>query len=133
VNPLLADTHAIIWYFEADPRLSVPARTAMRAVEAAGGIIYLSAITFVEMRYLVERARIPAQVYLSIRAAVSAASPVVRVLPVTELVADAFHLVPRLVVPDMPDRIIAATAVHHGLTLVTADSRIRQLTIPIIW
>jgi predicted nucleic acid-binding protein len=33
--------------------------------------------------------------------------------------------VPRAEVPDMPDRIVAATAVAHDLSLVSADSDIQ--------
>ena len=40
---------------------------------------------------------------------------------------------PRDVVPDMPDRIIAATAVHLGLPLITRDERIRSAGIKTIW
>ncbi|PJB74400.1 MAG: PIN domain nuclease, partial [Armatimonadetes bacterium CG_4_9_14_3_um_filter_58_7] len=35
--------------------------------------------------------------------------------------------------PDMPDRIIAATALHLGLSLVTRDSKIQGCGIPTIW
>jgi len=36
-------------------------------------------------------------------------------------------------VPDLPDRIIAATALSHNLPLVTADHKIRASRIPTIW
>ena len=36
--------------------------------------------------------------------------------------------IPRDVVPDMPDRIIAATALSNSLPLVTRDLKIRALT-----
>jgi predicted nucleic acid-binding protein len=45
----------------------------------------------------------------------------------------ALERLPRDVVPDMPDRIIAATALAHDLPLVTADHRIRALHITTIW
>lgn len=48
-------------------------------------------------------------------------------------VADAVATIPRDDVPDMPDRIIAATAVALRLPLITRDSRIRRLAIPTIW
>src|SRR5438105_1875568 len=60
------------------------------------------------------------------------------VLPVTLGVAGALPGVPRAEIPDMPDRIIAATAVAHGLPLVSADSDIRgstslKATVSVIW
>jgi predicted nucleic acid-binding protein len=39
----------------------------------------------------------------------------------------------RDVVADMPDRIIAATALHLGLPLVTRDSEIAKTGIETIW
>jgi len=37
--------------------------------------------------------------------------------------------IPRVNVPDMPDRIISATALHLNLPLVTKDSKIQSLQI----
>lgn len=36
-------------------------------------------------------------------------------------------------VPDMPDRIIAATAMHLGLPLVTRDRKIRAANVETVW
>ena len=41
--------------------------------------------------------------------------------------------VPRDQVPDMPDRIIAATAIALGVPVVTKDSDIRATDIETIW
>ena len=38
-----------------------------------------------------------------------------------------------VVVPEMPDWIIAATALALGLPLVTRDLRIRSTSVPTIW
>ena len=59
-------------------------------------------------------------------------------LPVGLEIAQAMDLVPRAEVPDMPDRIIAATAVAHTLPLVSQDSEIRasatlKALVPVIW
>lgn len=49
-------------------------------------------------------------------------------------VSDRVIEVARVLVPDMPDRIIAATALHLDLPLITSDSDIRKLTnIKSIW
>jgi len=48
--------------------------------------------------------------------------------------AERLAQIPRAVVADMSDRIIAATALSLGLPLVTADTAIRKLTnITTIW
>ena len=48
-------------------------------------------------------------------------------------IARALRRIPRAVVPEMPDRIIAATALYLGLPLVTRDLRIRSADITTIW
>jgi predicted nucleic acid-binding protein len=53
--------------------------------------------------------------------------------PLDEGVAKAVYRVPRNAVPDMPDRIIAATALYLGLPLVTKDGRLRKAGISTIW
>lgn len=56
-----------------------------------------------------------------------------RVAPVDGDVAAAVHRVPRETVPDMPDRIIAATALCLGLPLITRDQSIQSAGIKTIW
>jgi len=55
------------------------------------------------------------------------------VTPVDAEVAQAVHKVARAVVPDMPDRIIAATALHLNLPLITRDARLQSAGIQTIW
>jgi PIN domain nuclease of toxin-antitoxin system len=62
----------------------------------------------------------------------------IEVLPLTLEIALAMDQVPRSEVPDMPGRIVAATAVVHGLPLVSTDSDIQgsaslKRLIPLIW
>ena len=44
-------------------------------------------------------------------------------------IAEKLNLIDRATVPDMPDRIIAATALHLAIPLVTRDNKIQNLTI----
>lgn len=50
-----------------------------------------------------------------------------------EEVAQALATISRDHVPDMPDRIISATAVRHGLPLISRDGKIQLSTVPTIW
>jgi predicted nucleic acid-binding protein len=52
--------------------------------------------------------------------------------PLDRRVADAVAGVTRGVVPDMPDRIVAATALALGLPLVTRDTQTRSSPVPTI-
>ena len=57
-----------------------------------------------------------------------------RLAKLTRGVADDVQRIDRSVVGDMPDRIIAATALHLGLPLITSDGNIQKLTnIETIW
>lgn len=52
------------------------------------------------------------------------------------LSANAFEAIaniPREIVPEMPDRIIAATALYLNIPLVTKDSKIQAANIQTIW
>ena len=54
-------------------------------------------------------------------------------MPLTVGVAFALAQIPRNEVPDLPDRVIAATALLLGLALVTRDGKIRASHIETIW
>lgn len=50
-----------------------------------------------------------------------------RLFELSREVADEVENTPRLTLPEMPDRIIAATALHLNLPLVTKDHKIQAL------
>jgi predicted nucleic acid-binding protein len=105
----VADTHAIIWYLFDDPRLSPPARAAIEEAARAGDQIGLSTITLAEIVYLSEKGRIAPEAFGRLLRSLDAAGAVLRELPFDRRVAEALPLVMRSEVPDLPDRVIAAT------------------------
>ena len=48
-------------------------------------------------------------------------------------IVDAMKQVPRADVPDMPDRIVAATAVYFGVPVISRDGKIRASNVQTIW
>jgi PIN domain nuclease of toxin-antitoxin system len=48
-------------------------------------------------------------------------------------IVDALVEVPHAEVPDMPDRIIAATAVHLGVPLISRDRKLLLSNVQTIW
>lgn len=129
----VADTHALIWYFYADPRMSVDAYKFIEAVDAVGDQIAVSSITFVEIIYLMEKGKIPATTLAGILAEFNQLDSTFIEIPVDRDIVHAMPSIPRADVPDMPDRIIAATAVALGVPVVSRDGRIRLSNVPTIW
>lgn len=84
-----------------------------------------------EIIYLVERKRVPLEALQE--SALKDNSSSLVVAPLDAAVAEAVPRIPRAIVSDMPDRIIAATALHLGLPLVTRDARIHSVGIGTIW
>ena len=133
MSALLLDTHAVVWYLSDDKRLSAKALAAIEDVLQDGSELYISVITLVEITYLVEKGRLPAAAMLKLQDELNAEEPVMLVAPLDLDVAQALSQVPRDAVPDMPDRIIAATAVALDLVLVTRDAKITQSGIQTVW
>lgn len=129
----VADTHAAIWYLYADPRLSSAAYNFMEAVDAVGDHIAISSISFVEVMYLSEKGRIPATTFAGLLAELNRPGPVFIEVPVDVHVAQALSLVPRNEVPDMPDRLIAATAAALRVPVISRDGKIQLATVATIW
>lgn len=116
---VVADTHTALWHLSRDPRLSERARTALQASIQAGDPIFVSAISVVEVTYLVEKARLPAIALRTFRDALADPTFGLVAVALDLEVADALKEIPRDEVPDLPDRVIAATALAMHLPLVT--------------
>ena len=129
----VADTHAVIWYIFADERLSATARAAVEEAAASGDQIAFSSITLVEIIYLAERGRIDPTTLDRLLAAVDSEEAMLIEVPTDRHVAQALRKVERTLVPDLPDRVIAATALHLGLPLITRDRRIQLSGVNTIW
>jgi PIN domain nuclease of toxin-antitoxin system len=127
------DTHTVLWYLENSKELSASARTTIEDAIRDGRHVHVSAISVIEAVYLVERKKIPAAALQRLRSALTDPSVGLFIAPVDGFVADALEKIPRSIVPDMPDRIIAATVLHLGLPLVTRDRRIQSAEIQTIW
>jgi predicted nucleic acid-binding protein len=119
-------------YLYDDRRLSAPARVVIEQASASGDTIGMSAISLVEIIYLVERSRIPSEALQRLEHRLAAGGSVLVVLALDHETASAVARVDRNQVPDLPDRLIAATAVRFGVPLLTRDSRIQSSTVSTI-
>ncbi len=131
--PAVLDTHAAIWYLLDTKNLSEAVFSLIDGAAASGVPTYISAVSQVEVVYLVERGRIAADAFERFIRALGQDSPAFKIFPLDYGVASALRSIPRDVVPDMPDRIIAATALHLDLPLVTRDRRLQAAGIQTIW
>lgn len=127
------DTHTALWYLENSNELSAVARTTIEEAVRDARDVHVSAISLVETVYLVERGRLPLNALERLRSALTDPNSGLFIAPVDAGVVDALPKIPRDVVPDMPDRIIAATALHLGVPLVTRDRRLRAAGIQTLW
>jgi PIN domain nuclease of toxin-antitoxin system len=129
----VVDTHAVIWYLFADERLSATARTTIEEAAAGGDQIAFSSITLAEIVYLSEKGRIDSATLDRLLMAVDSEDAVLIEVPFDRHVAQALRKVERSQVPDLPDRIIAATALHLGLPLISRDGKIQLADVNTIW
>ncbi len=135
MNDVLADTNAIIWYLADPTQLTSRAVAAMNAAEASGRI-FVATVALVEMTYLVEKGKLDPAALARLWTAIQNPSEPVEALTLSLDVARVLDRIPRSSVPDMPERMISATALAHGLPLVSSDRKIHSLSVTgltVIW
>ena len=131
MDDIVIDTHIAI--FADASQFSKPAETAIDQAEA-GEVLFVSAITIIELIYLTEKGKIPPDVLDFLRDALDDSTTAFQLIEVTREIANEVENIPRLTVPEMPDHIIAATALPLNLPLITKDSKIQNLqNILTIW
>jgi PIN domain nuclease of toxin-antitoxin system len=127
-GPVVADTHVFLWYIDASPRLAESSRSLLDGVTAAGRPILVPAVKVVELRYLAEKGTLTEAHVDAVHAVLDAVNSGFEVVPIDVAVAWAVGGIPREVVSDPWDRMIAATALVHDVPLVTYDRKLRALT-----
>ncbi|MGH9948220.1 MAG: type II toxin-antitoxin system VapC family toxin [Pyrinomonadaceae bacterium] len=131
---VIVDTHIVVWFLDDPERLSTNASLAlMDAIALSETRIYLSAISLIEIQYLVEKQRIPATFPSTLSNELENPDSIFEIVPIDKRVAENLSSITRDDVPDMPDRIIAATASLMDIPLITADRAIRASGITVIW
>lgn len=95
--------------------------------------IALSAISLAEIVYLVEKKRIAATALDDINQALANPDQVFEEAPLNGSIVEVMQRVSRTDIPDMPDRIVAATAVYLGVPVISRDGRIRSANLQTVW
>jgi predicted nucleic acid-binding protein len=118
----VTDTMALVLRLEGR-RMGPMARSAFESAESGAAIVHVPAMVLAELLYLSERQRIQAAIGSVV--AYLGAHPAVREYPLDLAVIQAAAQITDI--PELHDRLIAATARHLKLELVTNDPVIRSL------
>lgn len=133
MSRVVVDTHVAVWSLVDRSLLSASAIAVLIAADATGEII-ISPITLIELTYLTEKGRLVPDVLSTVQSAIDDPTTAFKFAAIDRATTDAVSQVPRTTVPDMPDRIFAATALSLGLPLVTRDKEVRLLTnVTTVW
>ena len=126
-NRYVTDTHALVWHLQKSSKLSAVAQSIFYQVDHGQGTIFIPTIVLVELIYLGEKGRVSATLIELVSGLLRSGSQNYQLAPLGLNVVENLSLVPRNVVPDMPDRIITATALFLNLPLLTKDSAITKV------
>jgi PIN domain nuclease of toxin-antitoxin system len=120
-------------YLFNNPKLSAVAKETVASAFRDGHQIGVSSISLVELVYLVEKGRIPdTALDLLVHNLENPTYPFQEVA-VDGAIAAQMQRVSREEIPDMPDRIVAATGLYHRVPVISRDGRIRAANLRTIW
>jgi predicted nucleic acid-binding protein len=98
-----------------------------------GHAVHVPSMCLVELVYLVDKGRVPEAVAERVGQVLAQPEFGFRLAALDWHVARATRRISRAQVPDLPDRVIAATALALDLPLVTRDRKIRSAGLQTIW
>lgn len=129
---ILLDTHVLLWLISDSERLSSPAKREIQRARKRGDILAISSISLLEIASLSSKGRItlamPLEVFLE------SLEQSFTVMPITSKGCARTVGLPEGYPGDPADRIIGATALVEGLTLITADRGILECNaVPTVW
>lgn len=127
------DTHAAHWYIMGDARLSKKAFVFIREAEQDRKKLILSAISMIEFVYLIEKGRIPAETFSRLSSILVDPEGSIQLAPIDLNISRMLAKVDSAQVPDLPDRVIAATALYFNIPLVSRDAKIKLTSLTTIW
>lgn len=122
----LLDTHVLLWWHTANPSLSGAHQRAIARSHSRGLRIGVSDITLWEVALLARRGRLRAHKPVGQWLAELESDPFLEVFSISAAIADEATSFGTRFPGNPADRIIAATARCHGLTLLTEDGQIRR-------
>ena len=129
----VADTHTAIWYVYGSPLLSENAKNAVDGAAEKGLYVGVSAISLAEIVYLIEKGRIAPDTLKRLIDTLTNPDEVLIEIPLDSDIVELMPRIPRTDVPDLPDRIVATTALRFGVPAITRDAKIQAANLRTIW
>lgn len=130
MSALLLDTHVVHWWSAEPHRVSDPAREALEAADD----LAVAAITWYELAWLAHHERIVLNI--PVRSWLEGLGAQLRTIGGNLKIADTAAALPASFPGDPADRMIYATAIEHGLKLVSKDGAIGKHDRPrslVVW
>ena len=129
---ILVDTHVVAWLAFDQDRISRKARAAIDEARKYADGLAISDITLLELATLATKGRI--HLDISLESFLQEVESRFVVLPISGRACARAMGLPPTYPKDPADRVIAATALVEGLSLLTADLAIRRSrTVQTIW
>jgi PIN domain nuclease of toxin-antitoxin system len=118
MSAVLLDTHVVHWWSAEPDRIGKAGRRALKTADE----LVIAAASWYELAWLAEQRRIVIDV--PIRSWLEGLAAQLRTLGITPAIADSAVALPSSFPRDPTDRLIYATAIEHGVKLVTKDRAI---------
>ena len=129
---ILLDTHVVIWLVSDIEKLSAVAEKRLNNARKEGEALTISCISLWEIALLVEKKRI--ELGTTLESFLQELEMRFLVLPIAGKTCLRLLELPTRFPKDPADRIIGATALAEGLSLVTADGNIlASQAVPVVW
>lgn len=122
---IVLDTHAWVWWVSDPDRLPERSRRAIQESLDGGEPVHVSSMSSWEVARLVARGRLEMVMGLDEWMALAESAPEIAFVPVDNRIALRAVGLEDFPHRDPADRLIAATALVMGATLITADARLR--------
>ena len=121
---LIVDTHYLIWDLQGNSRFA----HALPILQEFGTEVYISSISFWELGMLVGKGKIslPYSIHQFFEDLIRLRG--YKILHLTPTISDIVSQYANEINGDPADRVIAATAMEYGATLLTADLDLKRLT-----
>jgi len=126
----VADTHALLWWFTDSPQLSSNASAVFENCERGEHVIFVPSIVIAEALSIFDKKRISFNFRTLFRYISSSKNLV--------LIALDYQVLQKMIdlqdIPELHDKIIAATAKYLNLPIITKDKVLRNLaSVKTIW